>query len=220
MSDSCLKLLFPHKVWPHKVNHMEQLERAKRQFPGVELDIVFEKDKRNFDVNHPPDKSSGLSLDSYLAAENTTPGIDYWLDFKNLDDDNDSLSLAVLDSLVNLHHIAKNKVIVECGNPQHLKGFREKGFKTSYYLPPDLQEASESKLDSFTKLIRENIAVYSPTYISFEYKEYRVLKEKFPHARKITWFDVYGSMNKLSARLLLFDLLMDEQVDVLLIPFD
>lgn len=220
MSDYSLKLLFPNKVWPHKVNHMEQLERARHQFPGVELDIVFEKTSRNFDVNHPPDKSSGLSLDSYLDAQHTTSELNYWLDFKNLDYDNDSLSLAVLDSLVTLHHIAKSRVIVECGNPQYLKGFREKGFKTSYYLPPNLQEATKSRLDSLTGIISKDMAAYTPTYISFEYKDYRLLKEKFPDAKKITWFDVYGSMNKMTARLLLFDLLMDEQVEVLLIPFD
>jgi hypothetical protein len=220
MSDYTLKLLFKDKVWPHKVNDPGKLDRAKKEFPGVELDIVFEKANRNFDVNHPPDRSTGLSLGTYFSKQETGSGIKYWLDFKNLDYDNDSLSLAILDSLTTLFQIPKNKVIVECGSPQYLNRFHKKGFKTAYYLPVTIPGANAKELDSITKMIAANINSYSPTYISFEYKEYPLLKEKFPNTKKIIWFSVYGSMNKMAARLLLYKLLMDDQVDILLIPFD
>lgn len=220
MSDYALTLLFKSKVWPHKVNSIRRLERAKKKFPGVELDVVFEKDKHNFDVNHPPDISTGLSLSTYFGTNTGTCTLNYWLDLKNLDYDNDSLALAVLDSLSTLYQIPKNNIIVESGSPQYMKGFLNKGFRTSYYLPAGMSEANEKDLDTMITRIKENIASYSPTYISFEYKNYRLMKEKFPAVKKITWFGVYGSVNKMTARLLLFDLLMDKQVEVLLIPFD
>lgn len=220
MSNMTLQLLFKDKIWSHKTNSIQRLTEAKKTFAGVELDIVFERENRNFDVNHPPDKSLGISLSEYFTSQQTNSDIKYWLDFKNLDADTDSLSLLILDSIVTLHHIPKSNVIVESGSPQYLKGFLKQGFKTSYYLPKNIREAKEPELSRIIETIKENGTSDNTSYISFEYREYPLLKEKFPNAKKIIWFNVYGSMNKLSARLLLFNLLMDDQVDVLLIPFD
>lgn len=220
MSNMTLQLLFKDKIWSHKTNSIQRLTEAKKSFSGVELDIVFEKENRNFDVNHPPDKSLGISLSDYFSSQQTNSDIKYWLDFKNLDADTDSLSLLILDSIITTHHIPKSNVIVESGSPQYLKAFLEKGFKTSYYLPKNIREAGEPEQSSIIEKIKENETSNNTTYISFEYREYPLLNEKFPDAKKIIWFNVYGSMNKFSARLLLFKLLMDEQVDVLLIPFE
>ncbi len=220
MSNTTLKLLFKDKIWSHKTNSIKRLDRAKKEFSGVELDIVFEPTNRNFDVNHPPDKSLGISLSEYFNSQKTNSDVKYWLDFKNLDAETDSLSLLILDSIITMNNISKSNVIVESGSPLYLKGFYEKGFKTSYYLPKNIREAKELELSAILETISENRNSGNTTYISFEYRDYPILREKFPDAKKIIWFNVYGSMNKLSARLLLFKLLMDDQVDVLLIPFE
>ena len=55
-----ISVLFPEKVWAHRVNTKIKLAEAADKFTGVQLDIVINKD--NFDVNHPPVESIDLSL--------------------------------------------------------------------------------------------------------------------------------------------------------------
>lgn len=220
MSNYTLKLLFKDKVWAHKVNYLAKLAEAKKQFSGVELDVVFENSIRNFDVHHPPDPSIKLTLSNYFASQPINLNLNYWIDFKNLSANNDSLAVVILDSIVTFYKIPKNHVIVESRDPQYLKKFTEKGFKTSYYLPTNLHKKGPKELQPQLEAIKQTIERNPTTCISFEYRDYPILKKHFPNSRKISWFNVYDSMNKITARLLLFQLLMDEQVDVLLISFD
>lgn len=220
MSDFTLKLLFKDKVWAHKVNYTEEYARAKKQFTGVELDVVFESGLRNFDIHHPPEPSIGLTLTNYFASQPNNADVSYWLDLKNVSAENDSLIAVILDSIVTAYHIPQNKVIVESRDPRYLKKLTDRGFKTSYYLPTGLHELNSGELQMQLVQIKQTITVSPTTYISFEYRDYPTINEHFPNSKKISWFTIYGSMNKISARVLLYQLLMDKQVDVLLISFE
>lgn len=220
MSDFTLKLLFKDKVWAHKVNYTEEYARAKKQFTGVELDVVFESGLRNFDIHHPPEPSIGLTLTNYFASQPNNADVSYWLDLKNLSAENDSLVAAILDSIVTVYKIPQHKVIVESREPHYLKTLTDKGFRTSYYLPTGLHELNSQELQTQLNDIKQTIAANPSTYISFEYRDYPILNKYFPNSKKISWFTIYGSMNKIKARLLLFRLLMDKQVDVLLVSFE
>lgn len=209
------------KVWAHRVNNLETLSNAQTKFSGIELDIVLIEDGEHsyFDVNHPPDSSIGLHLSAYLQSIQNPGQLKYWLDFKNLTEDNKVKALNHLDSLLQAHAIAKSNVIVESRNIAHLTVFTEQGFPSAYYLPMKLHEMDPILLELRITEIKNNVNNYKPTYLSFEYKDYDILQWHFPNEQKLVWFTLYGSMNKFEARMLVFRILNDEKVKVLLIPF-
>lgn len=219
LSNRTLLFLFKDKIRTHKTNSIEKLQDASILFSGVELDVVYSPDEKNFEINHPPDPSTGLFITEYFQAQKNNPGIKYWLDFKNLGKGNDLQSCSVLDSITKLYNISKSSIIVESMYPQSLIEFQKNGFLTSYYLPIGMHLLDKDSLAILVEKIKKDIALYDNLYISSEYKDYPILKKQFPEKKKLFWFTVYGSMNKIRARLLLFELLSDENVDVLLIPF-
>ncbi len=219
LSNSTLQFLFKNKVWAHKVNSIEKLDEASKLFPGAELDAVFYAKGNYFEVNHPPDKSINLSLTDYFKSLSNNHKYKYWIDFKNLNEENEVQSSNTLDSITKLVGITNSHIIVESMNPQFLKSFRDKGFFTSYYLPEDLCSMNADILNETLDKIKTNIRLYDIPYISANYKDYPIIKTNFPDKKILTWFTVYGSMNKISARILLYKILCDENVEVLLIPF-
>jgi len=218
-SNTTLWLLFKDKIRAHKVNNLELLEKSNRQFTGVELDVVFYSSSNNFDVNHPPETSTGLTLNKYFESQKEFPDFKYWLDFKNLDETNETQSAGCLDSLTKISGISNSNIIVESIRSKSLKPFQDKGFSTSYYLQSGLNKLSEDSLKSILITTTDNLISNKNSYISAEFADYPVLKKYFPATKKLIWFSTYGSMNKISARILMFQILMDENVDVLLIPF-
>jgi len=218
-SNTTLRLLFKDKIRAHKVNNLELLNKANRLFSGVELDVVFYSNNNSFDVNHPPETSSGLTLNEYFRSQKAFPDFKYWLDFKNLDETNEIQSAGCLDSLAKISGISNSNIIVESIRTQSLKSFQNKGFHTSYYLQSGLNKLSEDSVNSICKTVNKNLILNENSFISAEFADYPVLKKHFPTTKKLIWFTTYGSMNKISARILLFQILLDENVDVLLIPF-
>ncbi len=218
-SNNILRFLFKEKIRAHKVNNLELLNKANRLFSGVELDVVFYSNNNSFDVNHPPETSSGLTLNEYFQSQKAFPDFKYWLDFKNLDETNETQSAGCLDSLTKISGISNSKIIVESIRSQSLKYFQNKGFLTSYYLQSELHKLTEDSVKSICKKVTENLILYQNSYISAGFADYPILKKYFPETKKLIWFTTYGSMNRISARILLFQILMDENVDVLLIPF-
>lgn len=221
-SNFVLRYLFENKVWAHKVNSIEKLNKARNKYTGVELDIVFYTAKEGlfFDVNHPPDSSINLSLTEYFQSNLEMPTCKYWLDFKNLNHENKEISSEKLDSVITALNINKSKIIVESASLECLNVFKEKGFYTSYYLPSKLHKLDSVILTTTLEKISKNISLYNHYYISADYSDYPILKEHFSGRKKIIWFTVYGSMNNIKARFLLYKILMDKNVDVLLIPLN
>ena len=218
-SNRTLLFLFKDKIWAHKVNSIEKLEAVNKLFPGVELDVVFYTNGNYFDVNHPPDKSVNLSLAKYFQSQINNPNFKYWIDFKNLNQDNELLSANRLDSITRIFNIKKGNIIIESVNPQYLKTYLDKGFLTSYYLPTKLHTLDNGSLKVVLEQIKNNLISHKNTYISIDYKNYHIINKHFPKKNKLVWFTVYGSVNIIRARIMLYEILLDENVDVLLIPF-
>jgi len=217
-SDYMLLFIFHSKIWAHKVNRMEQLNNASKLYSGVELDIVFHANENYFEVNHPPDSSLNLKLSDYLTSPSLHSVNHIWLDFKNLTTENQIQATQTLDSIVKLSGIKKTIIFVESPEIQRLISFQNKGFQTSYYLPTDLQSLAPDSLLSVISKIKQLLASNPECYISAEFSDYPILKKYFPEKKKLLWFAVYGSMNKLKARILLYQIAFDSKVDALLIP--
>jgi hypothetical protein len=219
-SNYSLKLFFGEKIWAHKINTINRLNKAQNEFKGLELDVVFYNNSNSFYVNHPPDSSINLSLQSYLSSQDRSLKTQYWIDFKNLNTENQKESINQLNRLISEYKIEKNRVIVESKQPLLLQQFSDSKLKTAYYLPSNLGELDSTHLKIELNEIQKKVIVYQPSYISSDYRHYPILKEHFPKYKKLFWFTGFGSTNTIAARILLWKILLDDNVDVLLIPFN
>ncbi len=217
-SNQMLRIFFHHKIWAHRVNNPAKLESAGQEFPGVELDVVFIESAGHFDVHHPPEPPSGLTLAQYFAAAGESP-LQFWLDFKNLNSRNRDVAVQRLEELATRFKIEKKILIVEADHPEHLQAFSIAGFLTSWYLPQGLAALNKNELEAETVKIGNMLETYPVNFISTEFVDYPVVDRYFPAQKKLFWFTVYGSVNKIKARLLLYEILTDENTEVLLMPF-
>lgn len=210
-----LKTLFPEKIWIHRVNSIEKLKEVGNEFSGIELDVVW--DGTNFDVNHPPAASIGLKLDEYLGTHDDSRNTVIWLDFKNLNSFNESNSLKKLDSIINQSSFTKKSIIVESPNPEFLKEFSRNGFKTSYYLPRNLNKLSKDSLDEVVNTLKNKVKDASINFLSFPIEDYEVVKKNFGNRDLLIWelSKPKGFKNKLR----LYKALSDNKVKGILLPF-
>lgn len=216
-SNSVLIFIFESKIWAHRVNSIEKLNKATKLYSGVELDVVYNSQANYFDIHHPPEKPSNLSLKNYFKSQPSSSKCNYWIDFKNLNHSNSIASANRLELIT--EELDKNSIIVESYYPEILKTFHNKGFLTSYYLPSKLYELDKNDLKIALEEISTKLELSENSYISTNYKNYPIIKESFPESRKIIWFTTYGPMNTVKARFLLYQILIDEKVDVLLLPY-
>ncbi|KIA83054.1 hypothetical protein OA84_05715 [Kaistella solincola] len=221
------KCIFTSKIWAHRVNSIEKFEEARKKFPGVELDLVFDSVKNNFDVNHPPANSIDLNLFDYLNSNKNYKNLGLWLDFKNLNVNNKIQSSVKLDSIVRTLSIETANIIVESNTPNFLNSFKSKGFKTSYYLPWEISSLKNEELSSELTFINNLIISRQIDYISSDVIDYKFMKEKFPYAEIITWIidnpapitNLYTFKVSVSSFIRNLKVLSDEDVKVVLFGF-
>ena len=216
-SNKTLHFLFTEKIYIHRVNSLEKLSEIKKDYQGVELDIVFKKSINRFDVNHPPTQSINLELVDYFKSVNKTSKLKYWLDLKHLDENNVELSINRLNKICD--KLNKENIIIESSNPKLLNRFAQDGFQTSYYLPANLIQLNKDSLEFTISKITEHISQFKPTFISANYKDYPILNKSFPKLKKLTWVSGgRGDMNILESRLLIYKIFFDTKTEVILLP--
>lgn len=219
--NSTIAFLFYKKVIIHRVNSIEKLNEVKNKFIGVELDLIYDSHTRKLDVNHPPALSINLDLNDYLAQSKDIKNLIYWLDYKNIDVSNKTNSLIALDKIVEKFKIPKNKIIIESSYPEHIQVFKKGGYITSYYLPPFLYNKSRDSLNILLNHIRIQTKKFPTDYISFDSKNFPIIKKNFPKLKKISWQSGDNQiMNKLLSKILVYEALLDKNVDYMLIPFE
>jgi len=209
---------FDEKIWVHRVNSIERMKEIQDKFKGMEIDVVFNNNKNYFDITHPPAKSIGLSLETFFKEVNNIQNHYFWLDFKNLSDENRKESFSKLNKLAARFNIKKN-IIVESVNPIFLNDFSNNGFITSYYLP-DLYNKPEAGLMRSLDLISNNIEQSQVTAISQDIKSYGILNKSFSNSNKLIW-DLSLNWKAKRDRHRVFQMLEnDESIKVLLVRYE
>ncbi len=208
-----LKFLFPEKIWVHRVNSIVKLKEISGNFEGVELDVDW-KDHQ-FDVNHPPASSINLNLSKYFASIDKTE-CKFWLDFKNLDEENYKEALSTLDSITRIYDIKRRNIIIESGSPQYLNLFEKRGYLTSFYLPPGLSSSKEKDRDNLRDIIDDQIQKFPTSFLSTFLGEYVYLKIAYPEKDIILWHT--GGFKSIKNKIRIYKALLDKNVKVILIP--
>lgn len=221
-SNSFLLWLFEDKIWVHRVNSIEKLNEVQTKFNGVELDIVFLDSLNEFDINHPPEPSIQLFLDNYLSSVNKNSSLHFWLDFKNLEIENQKNALNKLNSICDSLSLNRIQIIVESGNVALLTEFSKAGYEISYYLHwPGLYSLDKNQFQNQLTQIKSNLeSLNYQGYLSSDYRDYYILKENFPKHKILLWLEhPFGKENKFKDRIQLYKLLLDNQVKILLMKY-
>ncbi|SFN26652.1 hypothetical protein SAMN05421741_10340 [Paenimyroides ummariense] len=177
---------YQSKVWAHRVNSLEKLNYTQKFYKGIELDLVFDSINNTFDVNHPPAESVNLNLDTYFSKI-SDKDLKLWLDFKNLSEINAEKSAEILDQLTKKYSLKNENILVESTEMHNLKTFKNKGFKTSFYLPPLVGLTDENKLVPTIDSIKQLLIQYPTSGISCNANAYDVIKEYFKEEKKYLW---------------------------------
>ncbi len=212
------------KIWAHRVNSLGKLEQLQPIYSGVELDVVLEADSdgsHHFDVNHPPAKSISLSLDTYLSKAVSRGSLRFWLDIKNLDEENWQPTVARLRWLMSKHGLETSRIIVESTKFRALRHLVEAGFDSSYYLPYlTLDEMTVDEREQWATQLADNARLAGVEIISFPgYMREFVSTEIRPRLGEIellTWFPDRSLANPEDAPFLQ-EVVNDEAIQVVLI---
>lgn len=200
-----------NKVYAHRVNSIEKLNAALHFFKGVELDLVYKKDKNILDVNHPPAQSINLNFETYIneIEQGTFPFL--WLDIKNLNINTAQDIFVKLNSILDKLSYPKNKILIETFYPEALSIFTKAGYHTSYYLPPKLYKNVD--LENEIKKINIILKKQPNIGISTNFEDYEIIKTNFPNQKKYIWALVPNINTKFWK---IRKLLKDEKVEIVL----
>mgnify|MGYP000175528562 CR=1 FL=1 len=98
-----------------------------------------------------------------------------------------SLSSALLDLLTKKYSLKNENILVESTAMHNLQTFKNKGFKTSFYLPQLVGLTDESKLVPTVDSIKQLLIQYPTTGISSNVNAYEVINKYFKNERKFLW---------------------------------
>lgn len=177
--------IFSNEVWLHHCNSFEKLDFGVSHYDGVELDLVF-RDKRFFDVNHPPEKSQGITLEKYLNHISNNDSINLWFDIKNLNVELSELIFKRIDLLLKQNNIRKRRVLIESVFPEALIPFAKNGYITSYYLP-NLDDLNYESILPIMETAKKFIVEHGVTGISQSIEDILYAKIYLPDVPKFTW---------------------------------
>jgi hypothetical protein len=180
---------FPVKVWLHRVNSMERAVRMAKQFRGMEIDVMYDSAADSFDVGHPPTPSIGLSLDRLLGAVPDVADHYFWIDFRNLTDTNAPAACIRLVAIARKHNLISH-MIVESVHPTALACFTDNGFRTSYYLFPEvsLPAMNTAQRTAYYEEVKAGLAASSVNALSMSYESLPFVDRYFPDAEVLTWY--------------------------------
>jgi hypothetical protein len=180
---------FPVKVWLHRVNSVERAVRMAKQFRGMEIDVMYDSAADSFDVGHPPAPSIGLSLDRLLGAVPDVASHYFWIDFRNLTDTNAPAACARLVAIARKHNLISH-MIVESVHPTALACFTDSGFRTSYYLFPEvsLPAMTTGQRNAYYEEVKAGLAASNVNALSTSYESLPFIERYFPDADVLTWY--------------------------------
>lgn len=174
------------KIWAHRINSVERLQKSLKYFDGIELDLVYVEKENYLDVNHPPDESIQLRFSDYFNnIGDQQPYL--WLDIKNLKEGNAHLIFERLCEILSAKDYPINRVLIESRYPESLDIFTKAGFMTSYYLPNGLHKMGENEFQKEIAKVIRVLRKQPKIGISSSYRDYEIMNKYFPDKKKYLW---------------------------------
>ncbi len=206
---------FNDKIWLHRVNSVEKMKKYQYSYTGLEIDVHYDFFRKFFYVSHDEDASVNLSIEHLFQSLQSTSDHYFWIDYKNLNNENREESLNLLMNIAKKYEIPHSHIVVESSETECLSVFSENGFQTSYYLPRcNPYTASKESMLKLAKEIDGRLQKSKVNYVSAYYYEYAFIKFYFPETNMLLW---YTRDNPLKAFFVKNKLEKDDKVKVILL---
>lgn len=183
----------PDKFWLHRVNSVAKQKELAHKYKGIEFDIIYYEKENSFENSHDKKDLQKYNLaKQFQQYASASANNEIWLDFKNLNENNQQESLECLNALVAEYHIEKSKIWVESKSWQALKSFKLGGFKTSYYFPYyKFNEMTEDEIKFVRKQTVDIAASGNVDAVSFygDYYDFISSLQLPPRIALLCWLD-------------------------------
>lgn len=177
------------KLWKHGVYSKYDAQRLEGVFDGLEVDVIYSPEKNDIYVGRVVgDTVKNLPLDEWLSMLRSPRRTYYWIDFKNLSEQNASQAIAVLNPLAEKYKI-KAKTFVESQDVEALKIAKANEFRTILWVENLHYWKKRYLKDTIfvMKKIRSQIEELHPDAISCEYTMFPLLCDTFPEQNIHFW---------------------------------
>jgi len=189
-----------NKLWAHRANTIEELQTFTQEFAGVEFDVVFAEGTTFFDIRHDvADPVSNIDLVTYFGSLEKPNKFYYWIDFKNLNQNNVQNALDRLNYVLTKFDLYDN-VIVESWDYLALSVLAEAGIFTCFWIPhfeytvEDLQNPQNEQYLYISNILKMN----KFNAISAHYTMLDFMKTFFPETPLHIWTNgLYTEEDKL-----------------------
>ncbi len=204
------------KIWAHRVNSPEVANQKIQHFPGIEVDLVFDKATSELFVSHDIEGSNTkLTFRQYLQQVKKPGSVKYWLDVKNLYDDTD----AICDTICQLadNYGFRCNFFVESWDVWALSKAKEKGISTSLWVE-NIFDFPERDTLKWVEKVRKSVELCNPDALSAEYRMRQLLDTYFPEININLW-QTPAEFNDDNVKITK-EICHDPHVKVLLVDYD
>ncbi|OUS32127.1 hypothetical protein A9Q99_01605 [Gammaproteobacteria bacterium 45_16_T64] len=158
-------------IYAHRTNSPERVLLYRKYYSAFEFDAIWDGQSGSIDIFHWPERESmDFHLSDFLTLAPDKSR--YWMDLKNLDMNNVREFSNYMNLLVNKNNqLSKDNIIIESKNVQAVSFLENQGFRTSYYLPTNVDKDNCDNNRMLTDRIIGNIQDYPTRYISFPYAQ-------------------------------------------------
>lgn len=205
----------PEKLWAHRANDIENARQSASQFSGIELDVFFEESRLRFSVRHDAEDGASVELGDYLDAVLVGTDTRAWIDFKNFDEVDHQLAVALLKDKIT-HRGLNEQIIIESWDQSAIQRLNSAGLNTSYWLPhfEDRSSADSARIKSTVETM---LATGAANALSADQSMYEFLDLNFPEFPLHLWTN---GLEGESGKERILQLAADPQVKVILVDYD
>lgn len=177
----------PNKVWAHRVNTLEEVEKKHQLFDGMEIDLIYSRHLNNFYVTHNEiDTLNGVLLDEWIKYIPNFEKNWFWLDMKNLNKKNADEIAALLVEILNKYGVF-HKTICESKNVKALATLQKNGLAICYWINSDVSFRKITGDKLWKKRIERKIKRLRPNALSSFSWMHPLLDSSFPNENILYW---------------------------------
>ena len=185
-------------VWLHKTNSKKILQKNFGDYDGFEIDINFSDSGNYFNVDT-HNTYGNESLDNMLKNIDGLEKKYLWFDFKNLSETNKSVTVNLLNKIIEENNLKKEMIIVESKDAKSLNLFAKAGYYTSL----DLDLYSYKDINDLPGLMKDNIKKVEQNLVDFvssDSTHFDIVKYCFPNMPHLFWVDGDTKTKKIQDR--------------------
>lgn len=206
------------KLWAHRANDTVVAQTKKQFFDGLEVDVMYSAEDNELYIGHDEwDGMYKLTLEEWFAALPEPEKTCYWIDMKNLDNNNAEIISNKIIDITERFHI-KDKVMVEHTNWTALKTVKDKGLYVILWVYNMYWNDGHIDTTTWKNNIKQQIEFLKPDALSCEYRMFPLLPESFPE-QNIHFWHTPAELNDANAELTR-RLCRNESVKVVLVDYD